>query len=136
MVQYRFPDRIDPCAFHGAAGEDRRAPVRAVGHEQCSKPSDTPPGYLAAHHIVAVSLVDDNGVGHFEHAPFDPFSSSLLRHHQHQKKIDHGGDGGLRLTTPTVSMITTSKPAASQTSMVSRVFLPTPPRVPLDGTGE
>ncbi len=36
---------------------------------------------------------------------------------------------------PTVSTITTSKPAASHNSMVSRVFAATPPSVPEDGDG-
>ena len=37
--------------------------------------------------------------------------------------------------TPTVSTRTTSKPAASQSSMVSRVIRATPPSVPPDGEG-
>src|SRR5690606_37100589 len=37
--------------------------------------------------------------------------------------------------TPTVSTSTTSKPAASHTSMLSRVRLATPPSVPLEGEG-
>lgn len=37
--------------------------------------------------------------------------------------------------TPTVSTSTTSKPAASQSSMVSRVFAATPPSVPEEGEG-
>ena len=40
-----------------------------------------------------------------------------------------------RWPTPTVSTITTSYPAASHTSMASRVFSATPPSVPLDGLG-
>ena len=37
--------------------------------------------------------------------------------------------------TPTVSTITTSKPAASQTSIASRVRCATPPSVPPEGVG-
>ena len=37
--------------------------------------------------------------------------------------------------TPTVSTSTTSKPAASQSSIVSRVFAATPPSVPEVGDG-
>ena len=37
--------------------------------------------------------------------------------------------------TPTVSTITTSKPAASHTSIASRVMCATPPSIPPDGEG-
>jgi hypothetical protein len=37
--------------------------------------------------------------------------------------------------TPTVSTSTTSKPAASHSSIVSRVFAATPPSVPEEGEG-
>ncbi len=51
--------------------------------------------------VVAVGLVDRQGIGNFQHPLFNPLQ--LITgpgQHQHQKKVHHGGHRGFRLANP------------------------------------
>ena len=85
---------------------------------------------------VAVRLVDQDQVGELDDALLEALELVAARRRQDQgEQVDEIGDRGLHWPTPTVSTITTSKPAASQTSPASRVRRATPPSVPPVGEG-
>jgi hypothetical protein len=78
---------------------------------------------------VDVGLVDDDQVGDLH----DPLLDRLqvvagIGQLQQAEDVGHAGHGVSDWPTPTVSMMITSNPAASQSSMASRVFSATPPR--------
>ena len=75
--------------------------------------------------IVAISLINDNAIGHFHDAAFDALQLiARTRQLYQQEEVYH-----------TVSTNILSKPAASQSTIVSRVLRATPPSEPAEGLG-
>jgi len=85
--------------------------------------------------VLAVGLVHHDDVGQLEHTFLCPGLLARAGKGQEHERVDHVGNGHLGLATPTVSTRITSNPAASSNTMVSRVALATPPRVPEVGDG-
>ena len=107
-----------------------------AGWRQASAAVCSEAGLFGAQVIFAVGFVNQNSVRHFHDAPFDALQFVAgPGQQQQQKKIHHARSATRLWPTPTLSTKMMSKPAASQSNMVSRVRRATPPRVPPAGEG-
>ena len=69
-----------------------------------------------------VGLVDGDDVGQLQHAFLEPLQLvARARLHEDEEEVDESATAVSDWPTPTVSTMTTSKPAASHSSIVSRV---------------
>lgn len=86
--------------------------------------------------IAAVSFIDNDSIRHFHDTSLNPlqFITSTGQLDQ-QKKSTIECTAVSLCPTPTVSTKILSKPAASQSMIVSRVLRATPPNEPADGLG-
>ena len=86
---------------------------------------------------VDVGLVEDDQVGHLDDALLDRLQvvAGIGQLQQHEACRSCRRPSFRDWPTPTVSTMMTSKPAASQSSIASRVLSATPPSEPADGDG-
>ena len=85
---------------------------------------------------VAIGLVHEHDVGGLHDPPLDALQLVATAGAMRRREVSTMSATAVSdWPTPTVSTMMTSKPAASQTSMASRVRRATPPRVPPDGDG-
>ena len=92
------PELGKPVPGQRRIGHDRRRPGRRPWRQDMQRRAVFGSGSLGAREVVAVGLVDRDHVGELDQALLEALQLVAgARQHQHQEKIGHVGDHGLRL---------------------------------------
>ena len=98
-VAHDLPHFVDGGVFDGGAGGDGHYPAILVQREEVQGRLVAGAGHFGGVDVVAVGLVDDEGVGHLHDAAFDALQFVAgTGEHQQQEEIDHRLDDGFGLS--------------------------------------